>query len=153
MGRKHKHSSLKYIKQNLMRENENLTRVNESLRIMSKYATTRDIESRKKIVELENCNRTITEMMRMQKGANDFLQQKIEILETQLSLINDPERNSSELLSNNQEVNSFGRTLALACSVKLNNIKSEEGEGDEDSKIRICEEDKEDDNGKIKITE
>lgn len=106
MGRKHKHSSLKYIKQNLMRENENLTRVNESLRIMSKYATTRDIESRKKIVELENCNRTITEMMRMQKGANDFLQQKIEILETQLSLINDPERNSSELLSNNQEVNS-----------------------------------------------
>jgi hypothetical protein len=37
--------------------------------------------------------------------------------------------------------------------VKLNNIKSEEGEGDEDSKIRICEEDKEDNNGKIKITE
>ena len=29
-------------------------------------------------------------------------------------------------------------TLALACSVKLNNIKSEEGEGD-DGKIRICE--------------
>jgi len=53
MGRKHKHSSLKYIKQNLMRENENLTWVNESLRIMSKYATTRDIESWKKIVELE----------------------------------------------------------------------------------------------------
>lgn len=115
---------------------------------MSKYATTRDIESQKKIVELENYNRTITEMMRMQKGANDFLQQKIEILETQLSLINDPERNSS----NNQEVNSFGHTLALACSVKLNNIKSE-GEGDEDGKIRICEEDKEDDKGKIKITE
>ena len=148
MGRKHKHCSLKYIKQNLMRENENLTRVNESLRIMSKYATTRDIESQKKIVELENYNRMITEMMRMQKGANDFLQQKIEILETQLSLINDPERNSS----NNQEVNSFGHTLALACSVKLNNIKSE-GEGDEDSKIRICEKDKEDDKGKIKITE
>ena len=131
-----------------MRENENLTRVNESLRIMSKYAITRDIESWKKIVELENYNRMITEMMRMQKGANDFLQQKIEILETQLSLINDPERNSS----NNQEVNSFSHTLALACSVKLNNIKSE-GERDEDDKIRICEENKEDDKGKIKITE
>ena len=49
MGRKHKHNSLKYIKQNLMRENENLKIVNESLRIMSNNATTRDIESRKKL--------------------------------------------------------------------------------------------------------
>ena len=49
MGRKHKHSSLKYIKQNLMRENENLKIVNKSLQIMSNNATTRDIESRKKL--------------------------------------------------------------------------------------------------------
>jgi hypothetical protein len=91
MGRKHKHSSLKYIKQSLIRENENLTRVNQSLQIMSNYATIRDIESRKKVVELENCNRAITEIMSMQKDANDFLQQKIDILETQLSLLNNSE--------------------------------------------------------------
>src|ERR1044071_5076212 len=104
MGRKHKHSSLKYIKQNLMRENENLKIVNKSLQIMSNNATTRDIESRKKVVELENCNCAIVEI---QKEANDFLQQKNEVLEIQLSLFNNPERNSS-----------FGSTLMLACFVK-----------------------------------
>ena|ERR1044071_4470345 len=72
MGRKHKHSSLKYIKQNLMRENENLKVVNKSLQIMSNNATTRDIESRKKVVELENCNRAIMEIVEIQKEANDF---------------------------------------------------------------------------------
>ena len=128
MGRKHKHSSLKYIKQNLMRENENLKIVNESLRIMSNNATTRDID-RKKVVELENCNRTIMEIVEMQKEANDFLQQKNEVLETQLSLFNNPERNSS-----------FGSTLMLACSVK-----SEECVEDEGDKIKISEEDKEHD--------
>ena len=49
MGRKHKHSNFKYIKQNLMRENENLKIVNKFLQIMSNNATTRDIESRKKL--------------------------------------------------------------------------------------------------------
>lgn len=138
MGRKHKHNSLKYIRQNLVRENENLTRVNESLQIMSNYATTREIESRKKVVELENCNRTISDIMRMQKEANDFLHQKIEILETQLSLLNNPESSSLGTLSNNQEINLFGRTLMLACSVKT---RSERGdEDDEDGKIStICE--------------
>lgn len=45
MGRKHKNNSIKYIKQNLMQENKNLVQVNESLRLMSNYATVRDIES------------------------------------------------------------------------------------------------------------
>jgi hypothetical protein len=132
MGRKHKHRSLKYIKQNLMRENENLKIVNESLQIMSNNATTRNIESRKEVVELENRNHAIMKIVEMQKEANDFLQQKNEVLETQLSLFNNPERNSS-----------FGSTLMLACSVKINNIKSEECVGDEGDKIKICE-DKED---------
>ncbi|RIA80869.1 hypothetical protein C1645_837919 [Glomus cerebriforme] len=63
--------------------------------------------------------------MKIQKEANDFLQQKIEVLETQLSLFNNP------------KINSFGSILMLTCSVKTNNIKSEEGEGDEDGKIKI----------------
>jgi len=72
MGRKHKNSSIKYIKQNLMQENKNLVQVNESLRLTSNYATVRDIESQKKIVELEKCNRAMMEIMRIQKEANDF---------------------------------------------------------------------------------
>ena len=136
MGRKHKHSSLKYIKQSLIRENENLTRVNQSLQIMSNYATIRDIESRKKVVELENRNRAIMEIMSMQKEANDFLQQKIDVLETQLSLLNNSEMGT---LLNNQEVNSFSSALMLASSVKINNIRSEEGEEDEGGKIKIRE--------------
>ena len=129
MGRKHKHSSLKYIKQNLMRENENLKIVNESLRTMSNNAIIRDTESRKKIVELEDCNHAIMEIMGMQKEANDFLQQKVEILETQLSVLDNPERTSS-----------FGSALMLACSVKANNIESEGGKEGEDNKIKIFEE-------------
>lgn len=97
------YSSTKYIKQNLIREIENLKAVNESLRIMSNNATIRDIESRKKVVELENCNHAVMEIMRTQKEANDLLQQKNELLETQLSLLNNPERNSS-----------FGSTLVLS---------------------------------------
>src|SRR5215211_2899069 len=129
MGRKHKHSSLKYIKQNLMRENENLKILNESLRTMSNNATIRDIESRKKVVELEDCNHAIMEIMGMQKEANNFLQQKVKILETQLSLLDNSERSSS-----------FGSALMMACSVKVNNTESEEGKGDEDNKIKIFEE-------------
>jgi hypothetical protein len=141
MGRKHKNSSIKYIKQNLMQENKNLVQVNESLRLASNYATVRDIESRKKIVELEKCNRAMMEIMRIQKEANDFQQQKIEILETQLSLLNNQEKNpSGTLLKSNQEINSFGSALMLACSVKINNIKSEDGEINGDGKIKICEE-------------
>ncbi|PKC54398.1 hypothetical protein RhiirA1_403650 [Rhizophagus irregularis] len=42
-------------------------------------------------------------------------------------------------LLNNQEVNSFSSALILAYSVKINNIKSEEGEEDKDGKIKIRE--------------
>ncbi|GET56975.1 hypothetical protein GLOIN_2v1845756 [Rhizophagus irregularis DAOM 181602=DAOM 197198] len=70
--------------------------------------------------------------MSMQKEANDFLQQKIDILETQLSLLNNSEMGT---LLNNQEVNSFSSALMLASSVKINNIRSEEGEEDEDEKF------------------
>ncbi|GBC04341.1 hypothetical protein RclHR1_05620015 [Rhizophagus clarus] len=136
MGRKHKHSSLKYIRQNLIRKNKNLTRVNDSLQIMSNHATIRNIESRKKVVELENCNHALIEIMSMQKEANDFLQQKIDILETQLSLLNNSEMGT---LLNNQEVNSFSSTLMLASSVKINNIRSEEGEEDEDDLEKVDE--------------
>ncbi|GET00118.1 hypothetical protein GLOIN_2v1762456 [Rhizophagus clarus] len=101
---------------------------------MSNHATIRNIESRKKVVELENCNHALIEIMSMQKEANDFLQQKIDILETQLSLLNNSEMGT---LLNNQEVNSFSSTLMLASSVKINNIRSEEGEEDEDGKIKI----------------
>ncbi|UZO28060.1 uncharacterized protein OCT59_021603 [Rhizophagus irregularis] len=79
---------------------------------MSNHATIRDIESRKKVVELENCN------------------------QTQLSLLNNSEMGT---LLNNQEVNSFSSALMLASSVKINNIRSEEGEEDEDGKIKIRE--------------
>jgi len=69
------------------------------------------------------------EIMGMQKEANDFLQQKVEILETQLSLLDNSERSSS-----------FGSALMMACSVKVNNTESEEGKGGEDNKIKIFEE-------------
>ena len=96
---------------------------------MSNNAIIRDTESRKKIVELEDCNHAIMEIMGMQKEANDFLQQKLEILETQVSVLDNPERTSS-----------FGSALMLACSVKANNIESEGGKEGEDNKIKIFEE-------------
>jgi len=96
---------------------------------MSNNAIIRDTESQKKIVELEDCNHAIMEIMGMQKEANDFLQQKLEILETQVSVLDNPERTSS-----------FGSALMLACSVKANNIESEGGKEGEDNKIKIFEE-------------
>lgn len=95
---------------------------------MSNYAAVRDVESRKKIVELEKHNREMIEIMRMQTEANDFQQQKIEVLETQLSLLN------------NQERNSFSSALMLACSVKIDNVKNEDGGMNGDGKIKICKE-------------
>ncbi|PKB98915.1 hypothetical protein RhiirA5_430599 [Rhizophagus irregularis] len=100
---------------------------------MSNYTMIRNIKSWKKVIELENCNRAITEIMNMQKEANDFLQQKINILEIQLSLLNNSKMGT---LLNNQEVNSFSSALMLAFSVKINNIRSKKGEEDEDGKLK-----------------
>jgi hypothetical protein len=67
-------------------------------------------EIQKKVMELENYNHGLMEILNIQKAANDFQQQKIAILETNLSLINeqDHENKSGE----------FSRSLALACSIK-----------------------------------
>ena len=92
---------------------------------MSNNVTTREIESQKSC-RIRKLYRAIMEIVKIQKEANDFLQQKNKVLETQLSLFNNSERNSS-----------FGSTLMLACSVK-----SEECVKNEGDKIKICEENK-----------
>jgi hypothetical protein len=148
MGRKHKSSCVKNINRNLVQENENLTKINESLRRMSNYSTVRDIESRKKIVELEKCNHSMIEIMKMQRSANDYQQQKIELLETQLSLLNDQESSS---ITHNQEINSFGSALMLACSIKVDNTKNDDDEINGDGKIKICEEGEKDEDSKMPI--
>ena len=55
------------------------------------------------------------------ENADDFLQQKIELLETYLSLFNNPERNSFGTLLNNQEINSFGNPdIGMFCQNQFN---------------------------------
>src|SRR6266498_2921535 len=108
MGRKHKSNSLKYIKQE-----------NKKLKQMLNNGTARNIEMQKKIVELENYNNGLIEILNIQKEANDFQQQKIEILETNLSLLNEQKTNLQNSKSN------FSKELALACSIKINKNESE----------------------------
>ncbi len=115
MGRKHKSNSLKYIKQ----DNEKLKQENKYLQQMLNNGTARNIEMQKKIVELENYNNGLIEILNIQKEANDFQQQKIEILETNLSLLNEQKTNLQNSKSN------FSKELALACSIKINKNESE----------------------------
>lgn len=116
MGRKHKNNSVKFIKQS----NERLKQENECLKQMANYATVRNIETQKKVTTLENYNNGLNEILKIQKEANDFQRQRIEIMESQLSLLNEQ---VTDGLTRKSE---FSRTLALACSVKVKSeIKSE----------------------------
>jgi uncharacterized membrane protein len=103
MGRIHKDKSIKYINEQHKQENSNLKQ-------MINYMSLKNNEIQKKVMELENYNHGLMEILNIQKVANDFQQQKIAILETNLSLINeqDHENKSGE----------FSRSLALACSIK-----------------------------------
>ena len=105
MGRKHKSNSIKYINKCLKQENA-------SLQQMTNYMSLRNAEIQKKNLELESYNNGIMEILKIQKAANQ--QQKIEILETNLSLLNehDDYDNKSE----------FSRNLSLACSIKTSKI-------------------------------
>ena len=122
MGRKYKNNSIKYIKQS----NQNLMQENESLKQMANYAMARNVEIQNKVTTLENYNNGLIEILEIQKEANDFQQQKIEIMENQLSLLNEQVADGEKL--------EFGRALALACSVKINMEKSEEVDED-----KFCE--------------
>jgi hypothetical protein len=103
MGRIHKDKSIKYINKRHKQENSDLKQ-------MINYMSLKNNEIQKKVMELEKYNHGLMEILNIQKAANDFQQQKIEILETNLSLINeqDYENKSGE----------FKRSLALACSIK-----------------------------------
>src|SRR6266542_3469860 len=124
MGRKHKSKSYKYIKQS----KEHLRQENESLKQMANYTMTRNIETQNKVTTLENYNTGLIEILKIQKEANDFQQQKLKLMESQLSLLNKQVADGSTLQSAQQkdyEKSEFGRALALACSVKINEVKSE----------------------------
>ena len=121
MGRKHKNTSVKYKIENLTKQNKTLTETNVSL-------LSRNIISEKKLSEMETFQCGMLEIINRQKAANNYQQQKIDILETQISL-----------LSNNQEINPFTRSLALACSVKLRKEKEEEEEEGEGDKFKIID--------------
>jgi hypothetical protein len=124
MGRKHKSNSFKYIKQ----LNERLKQENECLKQMANYATVRNIETQKEVTTLENCNNGLNEILKIQKEANDFQRQRIEIMENQLSLLNEQVTDGSTLQPTQQKnygKSEFSRTLALACSVKINTVISE----------------------------
>ncbi len=116
MGRKHKSNSIKYTK----RSNENLRQENESLKQMANYTMARNIEIQNKVTTLENYNNGLIEIIEIQKGANNFQQQKIEVMENQLTLLNEQVADGSTY-----EKLEFGRALALACSIKIINEKSE----------------------------
>ena len=128
MGCKHKRNSVKYI----MQSNENLKQENDCLKQMANNAIARNIEIQNKVTTLENYNNGLIEILEIQKEANDFQQQKIEIMESQLSLLNEQVANGSTL-QKDYEKSEFGRALALACSIK---IAKEESEVDED---KFCE--------------
>jgi hypothetical protein len=110
MGRIHKDKSVKYINERLKQENSNLKQ-------MTTYLSYKNNEIQKKVIELENYNHGLMEILDIQKAANDFQQQKIAVLETNLSLTNeqDYENKSGE----------FSRSLALACSIKTNVSENE----------------------------
>jgi hypothetical protein len=112
MGRKHKSKSIKYI-------NDRLKQENVGLQGMVNYMSLKNTEIQKKATELENYNYGMVEILKIQKVANDFQQQKIEMLETNLSLLN--EHN----YGNNSE---FSRSLSLACSIKTDKFSSEKNE-------------------------
>lgn len=131
MGRKHKRNSVKYIKQS----NENLRQEYENLKQTTNYTMARNIEIQNKVTTLENYNNGLIEILEIQKEANNFQQQKIEIMESQLSLLNEQAANGSTQ-QKNYEKSEFGRALALACSIKIAKEKSEVDEVDED---KFCE--------------
>ena len=115
MGRKHKNSSFKYLKQE-----------NECLKQMVNYETIRNIKTQNKVTTLENYSNGLIEILKVQRDANDFQQRKIEIMETQLSLFNEQVADGStqSTQQKNYEKSEFSRALALACSVK-NKVESE----------------------------
>jgi hypothetical protein len=124
MGRKHKSNSIKYIKQS----NDRLKHENESLKQMANYAIARNIETQNKVTTLENYSNGLNEILKIQKEANDFQQQKIEIMESQLSLLNEQVTNGPSRQPTQQKDYSkseFNRALALACSIKINKVNSE----------------------------
>lgn len=120
MGRKHKNESVKYINERLKEENVNLQR-------MANYVSIRNMEIQNKNTELENYNHGMMEILNIQKAANDFQKQKIEVLETNLSLLNEHDYNDNS---------EFSRTLSLACSIKINKTKVENLENEND---KLCE--------------
>ncbi len=106
MGRIHKDKSVKYIRY----MNERLKQENSNLKQMTNYMSLKNNEIQKKVTELENYNHGLIKILDLQKAANDFQEQKIAILETNLSLINEQDyKNKSR---------EFSRSLALACSIK-----------------------------------
>ncbi|GBB90181.1 hypothetical protein RclHR1_17060005 [Rhizophagus clarus] len=123
MGRKHKRNSVKYIKQS----NENLRQENENLKQITNYTMAQNIEIQNKVTTLENYNYGLIKILEIQKEANDFQQQKIEIMESQLSILNEQVANGSTLpfvQQKDYEKSEFGRALALACSIKILKIIS-----------------------------
>ena len=92
MGRKHKNESVKYINERLKEENVNLQK-------MANYVSIRNMEIQNKNTELENYNHGIMEILNIQKAANDFQKQKIEVLETNLLLLNEHDYNDKSEFS------------------------------------------------------
>ncbi|GBB97734.1 hypothetical protein RclHR1_30520001 [Rhizophagus clarus] len=117
MGRKHKNNSFKYIVQS----NERLKQENDCLKQMTNYTTVRNIETQNKINPLEDYNNRLIELIKIQKEANDFQQQKIEVMESQITLLN--RQVTDGPLQPTQpkyyDKSKFSKALALACSIKI----------------------------------
>ena len=90
MGRKHKNSSFKYVMERLKQENE-------CLKQMVNYVKVRNIETQNKLTTLENYSNELIKILNVQREANDFQQQKIEIMETQLSLFKEQVYSTNKL--------------------------------------------------------
>ncbi|GES77595.1 hypothetical protein GLOIN_2v1762456 [Rhizophagus clarus] len=103
---------------------------------MTNYVTVQNIETQNKIKTLEDYNNRLIELIKIQKEANDFQQQKIEVMESQITLLNRQVTDGPLQPTQPKDYDKleFSKALALACSIKIDKVKSEVADED-----KFCE--------------
>ena len=94
---------------------------------MANYATIQNIKVQNKIKLLKDYNNGLIELIKIQKEANDFQQQKIEVMESQIILLNRQVTDGSlqPTQPKDYDKSEFSKALVLACSIKIDKVKSE----------------------------
>ncbi|GBC10444.1 hypothetical protein RclHR1_09630008 [Rhizophagus clarus] len=120
----------------IVQSNERLKQENDCLKQMTNYVTVQNIETQNKIKTLEDYNNRLIELIKIQKEANDFQQQKIEVMESQITLLNRQVTDGplQPTQPKDYDKSEFSKALALACSIKIDKVKSEVADED-----KFCE--------------